>query len=73
MRQEFPEMKGLRAQNLKYMRKFAETYDLDSFGQQLVDQIPWVSQFKLTEKLPEKLKKYLPTPEKITMFKWVNK
>jgi predicted nuclease of restriction endonuclease-like (RecB) superfamily len=28
-----------------------------------------VSQFKLTEELPEKLKKYLPTPEKITKLK----
>lgn len=28
-----------------------------------------VSQFKLTESLPEKLKKYLPTPEKITKLK----
>jgi predicted nuclease of restriction endonuclease-like (RecB) superfamily len=28
-----------------------------------------VSQFKLTEKLPEKLKKYLPTPEEITKLK----
>ena len=28
-----------------------------------------VSQFKLTETLPEKLKKYLPTPEKITKLK----
>lgn len=28
-----------------------------------------VSQFKLTEKLPEKLKKYLPSPEKIINLK----
>ena len=28
-----------------------------------------VSQFKLTEELPEKLKQYLPTPEKITKLK----
>jgi predicted nuclease of restriction endonuclease-like (RecB) superfamily len=41
LRKEFPEMKGLSAQNLKYMRKFAETYTLNSISQQLVDQIPW--------------------------------
>ena len=41
LRKEFPEMKGLSTQNLKYMRKFAETYNLNSMSQQLVDQIPW--------------------------------
>ena len=28
-----------------------------------------VSQFKLTEKLPENLKKFLPTPEELTKLK----
>ena len=41
LRQEFPEMKGLSAQNLKYMRKFAEEYTLKEISQQAVDQIPW--------------------------------
>jgi predicted nuclease of restriction endonuclease-like (RecB) superfamily len=41
LRSEFPEMKGFSAQNLKYMRKFAEEYTLDEIGQQRVDQIPW--------------------------------
>jgi predicted nuclease of restriction endonuclease-like (RecB) superfamily len=41
LRQEFPEMKGLSAQNLKYMRKFAEEYTLKAISQQAVDQIPW--------------------------------
>lgn len=41
LRKDFPEMKGLSAQNLKYMRKFAETYNLNSISQQAVDQIPW--------------------------------
>ena len=34
-------MKGLSAQNLKYMRKFAEEYTLKEISQQAVDQIPW--------------------------------
>lgn len=41
LRAEFPEIKGFSPQNLKYMRKFAEEYSLDEFGQQPVDQIPW--------------------------------
>jgi predicted nuclease of restriction endonuclease-like (RecB) superfamily len=34
-------MKGFSPQNLKYMRKFAEEYNLNEFGQQAVDQMPW--------------------------------
>jgi predicted nuclease of restriction endonuclease-like (RecB) superfamily len=41
LRSEFPEMKGLSARNLKYMRKFAEEYPDQAIVQQLVAQIPW--------------------------------
>ena len=41
LRSEFSEMKGFSPQNLKYMRKFSETYNLDEIGQQAVDQLPW--------------------------------
>ena len=41
LRSAFPEMKGFSAQNLKYMRKFAEEYKDKEISQQLVDQIPW--------------------------------
>lgn len=41
LRSEFPEIKGFSPQNLKYMRKFAEEYNQDEIGQQLVDQLPW--------------------------------
>lgn len=41
LRSEFPDMKGFSPQNLKYMRKFAQEYNLDEIGQQAVDQIPW--------------------------------
>lgn len=37
LRKEFPEMKGLSVQNLKYMRKFAEDYSFTEISQQLVD------------------------------------
>jgi predicted nuclease of restriction endonuclease-like (RecB) superfamily len=47
LRSEFPEMKGLSAQNLKYMRKFAEEYALNEIGQQAVDQIPWGHNIKI--------------------------
>jgi len=38
---EFPDMKGFSVRNLKYMRKFAETYRDASIVQQLAAQIPW--------------------------------
>lgn len=41
LRSEFSEMKGFSPQNLKYMRKFSEEYNLDEIGQQAVDQLPW--------------------------------
>ncbi|MCE3237061.1 MAG: hypothetical protein K0R24_42 [Gammaproteobacteria bacterium] len=41
LRSEFSEIKGFSPQNLKYMRKFAEEYNLDEIGQQAVDQLPW--------------------------------
>lgn len=41
LKSAFPDMKGFSPQNLKYMRKFAETYHSEEIGQQAVDQIPW--------------------------------
>jgi predicted nuclease of restriction endonuclease-like (RecB) superfamily len=41
LRQTFPEMTGLSARNLKYMRAFAEAYPGREFVQQLVAQLPW--------------------------------
>jgi predicted nuclease of restriction endonuclease-like (RecB) superfamily len=41
LKQEFPEMSGLSARNLKYMRAFAEAYPDQLIVQQLVAQIPW--------------------------------
>jgi predicted nuclease of restriction endonuclease-like (RecB) superfamily len=37
----FPEMRGFRARNLKYMRAFADAYPDQEFVQQVVAQLPW--------------------------------
>lgn len=58
LRKEFPEMKGLSAQNLKYMRKFAEVYTSDEISQQAVDQIPWGHNIKILYDVKEKKEKY---------------
>jgi predicted nuclease of restriction endonuclease-like (RecB) superfamily len=41
LKSAFPEMKGFGVQNLKYMRRFAESFSKDQIGQQPVDQLPW--------------------------------
>ena len=41
LRQAFPEMTGLSARNLKYMRAFAEAWPDGDFVQQLAAQLPW--------------------------------
>ena len=41
LRLEFPEMKGLSARNLKYMRRFADEYCDEAIVQQAAAQIPW--------------------------------
>jgi predicted nuclease of restriction endonuclease-like (RecB) superfamily len=41
LRRAFPEMTGLSARNLKYMRAFAEAYPDREFVQQLAAQLPW--------------------------------
>lgn len=41
LRSEFPDMKGFSPQNLKYMKKFAEVYPINTIGQQLLTKLPW--------------------------------
>jgi predicted nuclease of restriction endonuclease-like (RecB) superfamily len=41
LRRHFPEMTGLSARNLKYMRAFAEAYPDRPIVQQVVAQLPW--------------------------------
>ena len=46
----FPEMRGFRARNLKYMRAFAEAYpDQEEFVQQVVAQLPWGHQVRILD------------------------
>lgn len=45
----FPEMRGFRARNLKYMRAFAEAYPDQDFVQQVVAQLPWGHQVRILD------------------------
>lgn len=49
LRQAFPEMTGLSARNLKYMRGFAEAYPDPEFVQQVVALLPWGHNVRLLE------------------------
>ena len=52
----FPEMTGLSARNLKYMRAFAEAWPDSEFVQQVVALLPWGHNVRLLDavKAPEK-------------------
>jgi predicted nuclease of restriction endonuclease-like (RecB) superfamily len=41
LRRVFPEMTGISARNLKYMRAFAEAWPGEEFVQQVAAQLPW--------------------------------
>ena len=49
----FPDMSGLSARNLKYMRKFAAAWPDRAIVQRTVAQIPWRSNLALMDKLAE--------------------
>jgi predicted nuclease of restriction endonuclease-like (RecB) superfamily len=51
LRAEFPDMKGLSASNLKYMRFFASECPDRRIGQQSADQLPWFHIITLITKL----------------------
>ncbi len=53
MRQAFPEIKGLSARNLKYMRAFAEAWPDEEFVQQAAAQIPWFHNVVVLEKVKD--------------------
>lgn len=53
LQNSFPEMKGFSARNIKYMRKFAESWLDFEFVQQVVAQIPWRSNIVLLEKVKD--------------------
>jgi predicted nuclease of restriction endonuclease-like (RecB) superfamily len=49
----FPELKGFSTRNLKYMRKFAESYPDFQFVQEALAQIPWYHNLTLVEKVSD--------------------
>lgn len=49
----FPEAKGYSVRNLKYMAKFAATYEDEGFVQQTVAQIPWGHTVVLLDKISD--------------------
>jgi predicted nuclease of restriction endonuclease-like (RecB) superfamily len=51
LRSAFPEMKGFSSRNLKYMRKFAQTYSDEQIVQELLAQITWYHNITLIEKV----------------------
>ncbi|TWJ18974.1 PDDEXK nuclease domain-containing protein [Geobacter argillaceus] len=51
LRHEFPDMKGFSPRNLKYMRKFAESWTDEEFVQQSAAQIPWFHNCVLLDKV----------------------
>ncbi len=51
LKDEFPEMNGFSARNLKYMRKFAENWPDVSIVQEVLAQISWYHNLALLEKL----------------------
>lgn len=53
LKTEFPNMQGISARNLKYMRKFAETYPDFEIVQQAVAQISWGHNTVLMDKLKD--------------------
>jgi predicted nuclease of restriction endonuclease-like (RecB) superfamily len=53
LHRDFPEMTGLSARNLKYMRAFAEAYPDSQFVQQVVAQLPWGHNVRLFESVKD--------------------
>lgn len=51
LKKEFPEMSGFSPRNLKYMRKFAQSWSDVAIVQRTVAQIPWRSNIALLDKL----------------------
>jgi predicted nuclease of restriction endonuclease-like (RecB) superfamily len=54
LRREFPNMTGLSARNLKYMRRFAEAWTDLQFVQQVAAQIPWFHNCVLMDKVADR-------------------
>jgi predicted nuclease of restriction endonuclease-like (RecB) superfamily len=53
LRAEFPDMKGFSVRNLKYMRKFAETYSNFAIVQVTLAQLTWYHHLTLLDKVKD--------------------
>ena len=53
LKREFTAQKGFSARNLKYMRKFAESYPDREFVQQAAAQIPWFHNCMILDKIED--------------------
>lgn len=53
LNEAFPEMSGFSSRNLKYMRKFAESFCDEQIVQQVVAQLPWRGIITLLDKLSD--------------------
>jgi len=53
LKKAFPDMKGFSSRNLKYMRKFAESWRDRQLVQRTVALIPWRSNLALLDKLKD--------------------
>lgn len=53
LKKSFPQMSGFSARNLKYMRKFAETWSDNKIVQEELAQISWYHNLALIEKLKD--------------------
>ena len=53
LKEAFPDMKGFSSRNLKYMRKFAESWKDRQLMQRTVALIPWRSNLALLDKLKD--------------------
>jgi len=53
LNEEFPDMKGFSPRNLKYMRKFAESWPDLEIVQRTIAQIPWRSNIALIDKIKD--------------------
>jgi predicted nuclease of restriction endonuclease-like (RecB) superfamily len=57
LRRDFPEMTGLSARNLGYMKAFAEAYPDPKFLQQVVAKLPWGHNVRLLEAVKNPLQR----------------
>ena len=50
---EFPDMHGLSARNLRYMKKFAKEFEYDSILQHNVAKLPWTTITTIMDKVKD--------------------